>query len=431
MQNKKLEEALAVFKEAEDKKTLSSKDRTIAVLIENQINIAKHNVRPEVGGVLLEAAPTTNTAGVQNYDPVLIKMLRRALPNMIAYDIVGVQTMTGPTGLIFYQKARYSTQSGTEALKDEANTNFAGDSAYVGTQNTITKSTFLGGTAPSTATGGVLYGKAMKTSRAESLGDGVVAWGEMTFSIDKVNVTAGSRALRSDYTVEMAQDLKNVHGLEAQALLSDICANELLVETNRDVLRTMYLSAKVGMQATTNPGTWNVTDDSTGRWFQEDVVSLNYSIGKDSNAINVDTRFGRGNFLVVSCNLADAFAAAEKLDTSKIDIEDVDGAGATYVGNLGRFKVYIDPYLNDASVNFLTVGYKGATELEAGIFYCPYIPVEMFEAVDSKTMQPALAMKTRYGIQFNPYSTANFNETDTTNIVNCNAYYRKSVIEGL
>lgn len=423
MQNKKLEEALAVFKEAEEKEILSSKDRTIAVLIENQINIAKHSVRPEVGGVLLtEAAPAGNTAGVQNYDPVLIKMLRRALPNMIAYDIVGVQTMTMPTGLIFYQKARYTSQSNTEALKDEADTNFAGDPAYVGTQNTITKTTFLAG--------GVLYGKAMKTSRAESLGDGTVAWGEMTFSIDKVQVTAGSRALRSDYTVEMAQDLKNVHGLEAQALLADICANELLVETNRDVLRSMYLSSKIGMQTTTNHGVWNVTDDSTGRWFQEDAVSLIYSIGKDSNAINIDTRFGRGNFLVVSCNLADALAAAEKLDTSNVDMGDIDGAGATFVGNLGRFKVYIDPYLNDASYSFLTVGYKGATELEAGLFYCPYVPVEMFEAVNAETMQPALAMKTRYGIQFNPFSTANFNETDATNIVNCNMYYRKSVIEG-
>ena len=243
----------------------------------------------------------------------------------------------------------------------------------------------------------------------------------MSFSIEKVTVEAKSRALRADYTVEMVQDLKNVHGLEAQTILADVLSNEILVETNRHILREMYYTAKVGMQETTSKGIWSVADDSQGRWFQEDAVSVIYALGKDANAINYDIRFGRGNFMVVSCNFADVLAAAEKLDTTSVKIGEVDGAGNTFVGTLGRYKVYIDPYINDSAESFAMVGYKGATELEAGYFYCPYIPLEMYEAVDAQRMQPAIAFKSRYGTICNPYTGSG---------ANANGFFRKSVIKG-
>lgn len=410
IEEKDIASRLAVLKEADADRKFSPKQRSLAIMIENQINKAQHKVSKDKLDVFFEAAPATNTTAVANYDPVLIKMLRRALPNLISYDVGGVQPMGMPTGLVFFQKARYTSPTGTEALKDEANTAFGGDSTKTQGENT-----------PTALLAGSDYAEGMTTAKAEALGDGTTAWGEMSFSIEKVSVEAKSRALRADYTVEMAQDLKNVHGLEAQAILADILSNEILVETNRHVLREIYYNAKTGMAGTTNAGTWNVADDSQGRWFQEDAVSLIYSLGKDANAINYDIRFGRGNFLIVSCNLADVLAAAEKLDTSSVNIGDIDGAGNTFVGTLGRYKVYIDPYIDDAKESFAVVGYKGANELEAGIFYCPYIPLEMYEAVDSARMQPAIAFKSRYGVIMNPYSgTAK----------STSGWFRKSVVKG-
>lgn len=414
IKEEKIASALEVLKEAKIERPYTSKERSLAVMIENQLTKAQHKVSPEKAAIIMEAAPATNTSAAANYDPVLVKMLRRALPNLIAYDIIGVQPMNMPTGLIFYQKARYTNPTGTEALYTEANTGFAGDKTA---QQGDTPAALLN-------SGNYTVGGAMATATAEALGDGTTAWGEMSFSIEKATVTAKSRALRADYTVEIAQDLKNVHGLEAQALLSDILSNEILFETNREVLRKMYRVAKVGMPNTTTAGTWSVEDDSQGRWFQEDAVSLIYALGKDSNAINYDIRFGRGNFIVVGCNLADVLAAAERLDTSKVAIDDVDGAGNTFIGNVGRYKVYIDPYINEAADSFACVGFKGASDLEAGMFYCPYIPLELYETTDAKTLQPVMGFKTRYGLIGNPYAS-----TDDT-ATNVNGYYRKSRIVG-
>lgn len=410
IEEKDIASRLQLLEAANADRKYSPKARSLAVMIENQLNKAKHKVSQDKLDVFFEAAPVTNTTAVQNYDPVLIKMLRRALPNLISYDVGGVQPMGMPTGLVFFQKARYTSPTGEEALFNEANTAFGGDSSK--TQGANTPAALLAGSD---------YAEGMTTAKAEALGDGTTNWGEMSFSIEKVSVEAKSRALRADYTVEMAQDLKNVHGLEAQAILADILSNEILVETNRHILREIYYNAKTGMPTTTTAGTWNVQADSEGRWFQEDAVSLIYALGKDSNAINRDIRFGRGNYIIASCNLADVLAAAEKLDTSAVKIGDIDGAGNTFVGTLGRYKVYIDPYIDDTTDSFALVGYKGANELEAGIFYCPYIPLEMYEAVDPARMQPAIAFKSRYGVIMNPYSG---------NTKGTSGWFRKSVVSG-
>lgn len=410
IEEKNIGDLLAVLEAADKDNKFSPKQRSLAVMIENQINKAKHQVSADKLAMVFEAAPVTNSSAVANYDPILVKMLRRALPNLVPYDIGGVQPMTLPTGLIFYQNARYTSPTGTIALKDEANTAFSGDSTV--TQGTNTPTALLAGSA---------YAQGMAKTSAEALGDGTTAWGEMSFSIEKISVEAKSRALRADYTVEMAQDLKNVHGLEAQTILADILSNEILVETNRHFLREIYSNSKVGFASTTTPGHWVVSSDSDGRWFQEDAVSLIYALGKDANAINYDIRFGRGNFMVVSCNLADVLAAAEKLDTSSVKIGDIDGAGNTFIGTLGRYKVFIDPYINDASNSFALVGYKGATELEAGAFYCPYIPLEMYEAVDPQRMQPSIAFKSRYAVVMNPFSGAT---------AGTSGWFRKGMVEG-
>ena len=406
--------------EAADSKRFSNKARAIAKIVENQLSKAKHQVSADKAAVFFEAASTT-TASVANYDPVLIKMLRRSLPNLVAFDTIGVQAMSMPTGLIFYQKARYvdnaTPASRTEALKDEALTGFAGDKTV---QEGDTPAALLRSPA-----GDYNVGHGMSTADAEALSgtntNGTTAgtWNSMSLTIEKATVEAKARNLRADYTIEMAQDLKNVHGIEAQVILADILSNEILCETNREVFRTMYINAKVGMQGATTAGTWTAQDDSDGRWFQEDAVSLIYWLGKDSNAINLDVRFGRGNFIIVSQNLADVLAAAERLDTHEVKIGDIDGAGDTFVGTVGRFKIFMDPYINDSADMFACVGFKGASELEAGMFYCPYIGLEMREAMDSATMQPAIAFQSRYGLIGNPYSGST---------AGTNGFYRKSRI---
>lgn len=406
--------------EAAESKRFSSKARAIAKIVENQLSQAKHQVSADKLAVFFEAA-TTTTGNVQNYDPVLIKMLRRSLPNLIAFDTIGVQPMSMPTGLIFFQKARYvdnaTASNMTEALKDEANTGFSGDKAK---QEGDTPAALMRNPA-----GKYTVGTGMATATAEALsgtntnGTDAGTWNSMSLTIDKITTTAKARNLRADYTIEMAQDLKNVHGIEAQVILADILSNEILVETNREVFRTMYINAKTGMAKTQTAGTWDVSQDSDGRWFQEDAVSLIYWLGKDSNAINLDVRFGRGNFIIVSQNLADVLAAAERLDTHEVKIGDIDGAGDTFVGTVGRFKIFMDPYINDTDDMFACVGFKGATELEAGLFYSPYIPLEMREAMDSATMQPAIAFQSRYGLVNNPYSG---------NAAGTNGFYRKSRI---
>ena len=380
------------------------------VMLENQ---AKLGVQSK--NMFNEDVPTNVTGGVDKYDPVLIAMVRRSIPNLIAFDIMGVQPMSGPTGLIFALRARYGGQAGTEALFNEADTAHSGTGTHAGDTPQD-----LNNAVPGTYTNGT----AMTTADAEGLDETITGqeWNEMSFSIEKTSVEAGSRALRADYSIELAQDLKNVHGEDAKNLLSNILSQEIMAEMNREVIRTLYVASKPAAQTgTATAGIWDVTADSTGRWMQEHATSLVYQLMKEGNAIAKDTRRGRGNFLLVSSNTAAILATAERLDTSSVKIGEIDDTGNTFIGTLGHFKVYIDPYINDAASGFALVGYKGSTPVDAGAFYCPYVPMEMFQSVHSHNFQPTIGFKTRYGIKENPF---------TSLAANTNSYYRRLKVTG-
>lgn len=406
----------------------SLKESALYILVENQLSQAQHTTRGEHAEMfkfLTEAAPANASGNAAVVDPTLIKMLMRANPQMVSYDIFGTQPMKMPTGLVFYHNARYVKVDGDIALKDEAKTPFGGD--YSVTQGAATPTALLAGSA---------YADGMTTAEGEALSDPTTVdprvdatkWGEMSFSIGKHQVTAETRALRSDLTVELIQDLKSVHGINAQEMISNILVNEMVAETNRNMLRKAYWSSKTSANGST-PGTWDVTLDSKGRWFQEDAVSLGYAFSKDSNAINRDVRFGRGNFIVVSQNLSDVLAAAERLDTSAVSIDkNYSGTGSTYVGKMGRFKIFIDPFIEDATESFAMVGLKGDDETTAGLFYCPYVALEMTEAVDARSLQPVIGFRSRYGSLVNPYSgVASQSKAD---IKSNNGWFRKSKVTG-
>jgi hypothetical protein len=400
-----------------------------AVLLENQ----EKSLR-EDRNALFEAAPVNNisaTDGIQKYDPILIGLVRRAMPNLMAYDICGVQPMTGPTGLIFAMRSMYNgeranTSTRVEALFDEANTAFAGTGTSAGS-NPV-DGTYNTGTARSTAT-------------AEALGtSGSADFNEMSFSIDKTTVTAKSRALKAEYTVELAQDLKAIHGLDAEAELSNILSQEFMFEINREVVRTIYKVAKTGSPATATPGTFDLDVDSNGRWSVERFKGLLFNIERDANHIAQDTRRGKGNFIVCSADVASALAMSGVLDYNPALSTNltVDDTGNTFAGVLnGRFRVYIDPYsanLGSAS-QFYMVGYKGSSPYDAGIFYCPYIPLQMVRAIDPNSFQPKIGFKTRYGLIANPYvttsgSSAGPADADTFT-ANRNQYYRKTKVVNL
>jgi hypothetical protein len=340
------------------------------------------------------------------------------MPNLIAYDIAGVQPMTGPTGLIFAMKSRYSTQSGTEALFNEADASFS-RSRPGNTASQVAANASVGaaqtGTDPSdrsasTTGGGYNVHTGMTAAQAESLGGAAGDhFNEMAFSIEKISVTAVSRALKAEYTMELAQDLKAIHGLDAEQELSNILSSEILAEINREVVRTINYSAVAGAtKNVTTSGTFDLDTDSNGRWSVEKFKGLMFQIERDANEIAKATRRGKGNILITSSDVASALQMAGVLDYAPALANNlqVDDTGNTFAGVLnGRIKVYIDPYFSDATNNYYTIGYKGTSAFDAGLFYCPYVPLQMVRAVGENTFQPKIGFKTRYGMVANPFAT--------------------------
>ena len=377
-----------------------------ALVLENQ-----EKAMAEEGRMLNEAAPTNATgASISNYDPILISLVRRSLPKLIAYDVCGVQPMTGPTGLIFAMRSKYNAQNGTEAFFNEANTRFTSSNKA---GSTVGGSLQTGSDPVSNVLDSSLYTAAngMTTAAAEALGDsGSNLFAEMAFSIEKVTVTARSRALKAEYTMELAQDLKAVHGLDAETELANILSTEILAEINREVIRTIYEQAVVGAAyGTTTAGTFDLDTDSNGRWSVEKFKGLIFQIERECNAIAKATRRGKGNTLIVSSDVASALAMAGVLDyTPALSANlEVDDTGNTFAGTMhGRVKVYIDPYFGgSASGNELVlVGYKGTSPYDAGLFYCPYVPLQMVRAIGQDTFQPKIGFKTRYGMVANPFA---------------------------
>ena len=375
-------------------------------------------------GFITEAAPANATSSVNNFDPVLISLVRRAMPNLIAYDICGVQPMNGPTGLIFAMKARYQggSTSNREALFNEAETQFSGDSS--GTHDSDNASGWNGvdsegGRLTSLAAGG------MPTADAEALGStGGSSFQEMGFTIERQTVTAKSRALKAEYSLELAQDLKAIHGLDAETELANILSTEILAEINREVIRTVNSQAKTGAQQAnvTAKGIFNVSSDADGRWSAEKFKGLTVQIDREANTIAKETRRGKGNVVICSSDVATALAAAGTLDYSPAISNNlqVDDTGNTFAGVLnGRLRVYIDPYAN---TDYINVGYKGTNSYDAGVFYCPYVPLQMVKAVGEDTFQPKIGFKTRYGMASNPFVGST--PSDGLATVKTNQYYR-------
>ena len=339
-----------------------------------------------------DAGTMPDTGGVAKWDPILISLVRRAMPQMIAYDVCGVQPMTGPTGLVFAMKSRYTSQGGGEALYNEADSDFSGTGTHVATDNT--NNPFDG-----TWTTGAGH----TTAQGEALGDGGgTNYAQMAFTIEKTSVTAKTRALKAEYSTELAQDLKAVHGLDAETELANILSTEILAEINREVIRTIYFAAKAGAQSdVTTAGTFDLNTDSNGRWMVEKFKGLLYQIERDANQIALDTRRGKGNFVICSSDVASAMAMAGILDYAPAmsTALEVDDANRTFAGVLnGKMKVYIDPYWGGTTDQFYMVGYKGTSAYDAGLYYCPYVPLQMVRAMGENSFQPKIAFKTRYGI---------------------------------
>ena len=401
-----------------------------AVLLENQEKALQEErqqlfetVPANFSGTGLSLGGAGGNANMAGYDPVLISLVRRAAPQMIAYDICGVQPMTQPTGLIFAMKSKYSTQGGTEALYNEADTDFAGTGTHAG--GNPYAGTFTTGTG-------------MTTANAEDLG-GANTFNEMAFSIEKTSVVAKTRALKAEYSVELAQDLKAVHGLDAEGELSSILSTEILAEINREVIRTVYSGAKVGaQQGTATAGIFDLDVDANGRWSVEKFKGLLFQIEREANAIAQTTRRGRGNFIICSSDVASAMAMAGVLDYTPAlagnNGLNVDESSTTFAGVLnGRYKVYVDPYtVANASAGtgqqFFVVGYKGASAFDAGLFYCPYVPLQLVRAVDPATFQPKIGFKTRYGMVSNPFVQL---DGSGNMVAGENYYYRKVRVNNL
>lgn len=391
------------------------KKAVTAVILENQ-QIAMNTDRHQMQSLneTTDNGPTNVAGGISNFDPILISLVRRSLPNLIAYDIAGVQPMTGPTGLIFAMRARYTGQANTnsEAFFNEANTIFSGNTSatnpygFQGTAATDTNTNFQNTAALATTTG-----IAIPTAQAELLGSDIGSvFQQMAFSIEKVTVTAQSRALKAEYSLELAQDLKAIHGLDAETELSNILSTEILAEINREVIRTVYTCAVAGAQyGTVTAGAFDLDTDSNGRWSVERFKGLIFQIERDANVIAKQTRRGKGNVLIVSSDVASAMAMAGVLSYTpalQADLQ-VDDTGNTFAGMLhGRMKVYIDPYFGGYTSNqeLVTVGYKGSSPYDAGLFYCPYVPLQMVRAIDQFTFQPKIGFKTRYGMVANPFA---------------------------
>jgi hypothetical protein len=447
-----------------------------AVLLENQERFLREQSAFENGSMsMLMESPTNsgNAAGAQGafggaaaaggptagFDPVLISLIRRSMPNLIAYDVAGVQPMSGPTGLIFAMRSRYSTQSGTETFYNEVDSAFSGtDSGF----NTGIGSDFsqpgsgIGTTAQSGTNPSVLnassvaatdynVGQGMTTGDSEALGDGTSGneFNQMAFSIEKVTVTAKSRALKAEYSLELAQDLKAIHGLNAEAELANILSTEILAEINREVIRTIYLTAEKGAsQNVATAGVFDLDVDSNGRWSVEKFKGLLFQIERDANAIAQRTRRGKGNIVLCSADVASALTMAGVLDyTPALNANlNVDDTGNTFAGTLmGKFRVYIDPYAANLTTGnaaptggnqYYVVGYKGSSPYDAGLFYCPYVPLQMVRAVGENSFQPKIGFKTRYGMVANPFAEGTTQGLGRLN-VNTNRYYRRVAVKNL
>ena len=444
------------------------KKAVTAVLLENQERFLR-----EERGMLNEVAVNalgastvspassalgnTNTAGLAGFDPVLISLIRRSMPNLVAYDICGVQPMSGPTGLIFAMRSRYENQGGEEALFNEADTGFSaggdtnkGDYAVrKGDGTSASGNSLSDGNNPSllndSSPGTYEVAAGMSRESLETMGETGNLFREMSFSIEKTSVTAKSRALKAEYTLELAQDLKAIHGLDAEQELANILSSEVLAEINREVVRRVYSVAKKGAaNNVANAGIFDLDVDSNGRWSVEKFKGLLFQVERDANAIAQETRRGKGNFLMCSADVASALAMAGVLDYSSgltgaggPSIGEVDDTGNLLVGTInGRIKVYVDPYAaNLSDKHYYVVGYKGTSPYDAGLFYCPYVPLQMVRSIDPETFQPKIGFKTRYGMVSNPFVTTNgaYNGTPDgeTLTANANMYYRRVQVTNL
>ena len=423
---------------------------SLSMLMESPTNSG--NAAGASGGFGGSAAAGGPTAG---FDPVLISLIRRSMPNLVAYDLAGVQPMSGPTGLIFAMRSRYTNQSGNEAFFNEVDSAFSGqdagrdETAGFSDANAGIGTTAQGGTNPSVlnpvgTASSIAYnvGQGMVTGDAENLdGTGSDAFNQMAFSIEKVTVTAKSRALKAEYSLELAQDLKAIHGLNAEAELANILSTEILAEINREVIRTIYKVAEQGaVQNTATAGIFDLDVDSNGRWSVEKFKGLLFQIERDANAIAQRTRRGKGNIVMCSADVASALTMAGVLDyTPALNSNlNVDDTGNTFAGTLmGKFRVYIDPYsanLTTANATpgnqYYVVGYKGSSPYDAGLFYCPYVPLQMVRAVGENSFQPKIGFKTRYGLVANPFAEGTAQGLGGLN-VNQNRYYRRVAVKNL
>ena len=430
-----------------------------AVLLENQERFMREergmlaeaggaagNIAGAIGATGLSGSGTaTSVGGLAGFDPVMISLIRRAMPNLVAYDICGVQPMSGPTGLIFAMKSHYEGRGGVEALYNEPDSDFsagfdASANAY-DTANPVAGSNpgLLNDTPTGTYDRGVTP---MARADAEALGESNKLFREMSFSIEKTAVTAKSRALKAEYTLELAQDLKAIHGLDAEQELANILSSEILAEINREVVRTVYTVAKPGAQNNTaNPGRFDLDVDSNGRWSVEKFKGLMFQVERDANAIAQETRRGKGNFIITSADVASALAMSGTLDyTSGLtgaggpSIGEVDDTGNLLVGTMnGRIKVYVDPYsANLSNSHYYVVGYKGTSAYDAGLFYCPYVPLQMVRSIGPDTFQPKIGFKTRYGMVANPFVVQAGGAPDAELLTaSRNQYYRRVMVENL
>ena len=421
-----------------------------SVILENQERALK-----EDKAFLSEAPANVTGSNVDNWDPILISLVRRAMPNLIAYDIAGVQPMTGPTGLIFAMRARFSTQSGTEALFDAADTDFSGRNKEGSAVDGFSSAADSGSNPAllnDSPAGTFTTGTGMTTAAAESLGeDSGNNFAEMAFSIEKSTVTAKSRALKAEYTMELAQDLKAIHGLDSESELANILSAEILAEINREVVRTIYTNAEIGASDssstaigsvnainTTSAGIFDLDTDSNGRWSVERFKGLMFQVEREANTIAYRTRRGKGNLIICSSDVASALQMAGVLDYAPAlnNNLNVDDTGNTFAGVLnGRFKVYVDPYsANSVAKQYFVCGYKGTSPYDAGLFYCPYVPLQMVRAVGQDSFQPKIGFKTRYGLIANPFAEAGSGDaavqTGAGN-ANANRYYRRVQVANL
>jgi hypothetical protein len=450
-----------------DKIKDSHRRAVTAVLLENQETFLREQAAFDSGSSYLAETPTNaaNAAGASGgfgadsaaagptagFDPVLISLIRRSMPNLIAYDLAGVQPMSGPTGLIFAMRSRYTNQSGPEAFYDEANSAFSGQDAGLdltggysdgpvgfGTTGQVGSNPSALNPVGTATTNPSPYntGQGMATGDAENLnGAGNDAFNEMAFSIEKVTVTAKSRALKAEYSLELAQDLKAIHGLNAEAELANILSTEILAEINREVIRTIYKVAEQGAVANTaTAGQFDLDVDSNGRWSVEKFKGLIFQIERDANAIAQRTRRGKGNVILCSADVASALTMAGVLDyTPALNANlNVDDTGNTFAGTLnGKYRVYIDPYSANVAANqYYVVGYKGSSPYDAGIFYCPYVPLQMVRAVGENTFQPKIGFKTRYGMVANPFAEGKAQGLGRLQL-NANRYYRRVLVKNL